>query len=86
MNNPILGALNARQMMPQNLGQIKQAINFIRSASNPQAAMQNMANSNPQMKQVMDFVQKSGGDPRKAFYSLAKEKGVDPDEILNMLK
>lgn len=72
--------------MPQNLGQIKRTINFIRSASNPQAAMQNMANSNPQMKQVMDFVQKSGGDPRKAFYSLAKEKGVDPDEILNMLK
>ena len=42
--------------------------------------------SNPQLKQAMDLVQQNGGDAEKAFYKLAEEKGVNPDDILNMLK
>lgn len=38
------------------------------------------------MKQVMDIIKQAGGDPKKAFYYLAEQKGVDPDEIINMLK
>ena len=41
-----------------------------------------MIMNNPQMKQVMDYVNANGGDPKAAFYKLAKEKGVDPEEIL----
>lgn len=48
--------------------------------------MQSMINQNPQMKQVMEMVNKNGGNPKDAFYALAKEKGVNPDDILNMLK
>ena len=59
---------------------------MLRSAGNPQAMLQNMMSSNPQMKQVMDLVNQSGGDPREAFYNLAKQKGVNPEEILNLLK
>ena len=42
--------------------------------------------NNPQMKQVMDIVQKYGGDPMTAFRKEAEARGVDPDEILNMLR
>ena len=42
--------------------------------------------SNPQMKQVMDIVQKHGGDPMRAFRAEAEARGVDPDEIMGMLK
>lgn len=61
-------------------------VNLIKSSKNPQALMQSMINQNPQMKQVMEMVNKNGGNPKDAFYALAKEKGVNPDDILNMLK
>lgn len=60
--------------------------NMVRSSRNPQTMLQNMMNNNPQMKQVMDIVRQSGGDPKTAFYKMAKEKGVDPNNILSMLK
>lgn len=45
-----------------------------------------MMMQNPQMKQVMDFINQNGGDAKSAFYKLADWRGVDPNEILNMLK
>lgn len=61
-------------------------INTIKSAKNPQMLINNMVNQNPQMKEVMKFVKDNGNDPKKAFYKMAEQKGVNPDEILNMLK
>ena len=49
-------------------------------------AMQQLIQNNPQMKQVMDYVNANGGNPKDAFYKLAEEKGVNPDDILGMLK
>lgn len=45
-----------------------------------------MIGQNPQIKQVVDYVNANGGDPQKAFYKLAEEKGVNPDDILNQLR
>ena len=42
--------------------------------------------NNPQMKQVMEIVNQHGGDPMKAFRATAEQYGVDPNEIMNMLK
>ena len=42
-------------------------------------------NNNPQIKQVMEYINQNGGDPQTAFYKLAKEKGVDPNEILKQV-
>lgn len=39
-------------------------------------------NRNPQMKQVMDYIQSNGGDAKAAFYKKAQEMGVDPEEVL----
>lgn len=41
---------------------------------------------NPQIKAVMDMVKNSGMSAKDLFYKLAKEKGIDPDAILNQLK
>ena len=68
------------------LGNIKQMMNMVRAAQDPMGMISRMAGNNPQMKQVMDLVQQAGGDPMKAFYALAEQKGVDPQEILDMLK
>ena len=45
-----------------------------------------IANFNPQMKQVMQYIQENGGDPKAAFYKMAKEKGIDPEQILRQLR
>lgn len=48
--------------------------------------LESLAQSNPQMKQVIDLVDRSGGDPERAFYKLAQEKSVDPEAILSLLR
>ena len=59
---------------------------MVQTASNPQATMQAIAAKSPQVQQAIDFINRCGGDPQKAFYALAEQKGVDPNEILNALK
>ena len=66
--------------------QIKQMMQMMRSAGNPQAMINQMMMTNPQMKQAMDFIKASGGDPKTAFYRLAEQRGINPQDILNQLK
>ena len=72
--------------MSQNIGQIKGMMNTLRNAGNPQMMLNQMMSQNPQIKEVMDYVSQNGGDAKSAFYKLAEEKGVNPDDILGMLK
>ena len=67
--------------MPQ-LGQLRQMIEMIRGASNPQALItQMMQQRNPQMMQAIDYVRQHGNDPKAAFEQLAKERGINPADI-----
>lgn len=61
-------------------------INIFKNANNPQALINNMVQQNPQMKQVMDFVKQNGNDPKTAFYKMAEQKGVDPNQIIDLFK
>jgi hypothetical protein len=42
--------------------------------------------NNPQYQQVMNYIQQNGGDPQAAFYKMAQERGVNPDDILSQLR
>ena len=59
---------------------------LLRSANNPQAMLTQLAQTNPQMKQVLDIVQKHGGDPMAAFRAEAQARGMDPEQIMGMLR
>ena len=85
MTNSILGALNQGRIA-QNLAPIKNMLNMVRGAQNPQAAFAQMMQGNPQYAQVSQVIQENGGDPQKAFYAVAQKMGVNGDEIINMLK
>lgn len=61
-------------------------MNLIRNAGNPQQMLQSVAQSNPQVQQVLSMVQMSNMSPKDLFYQMAQQKGVDPNQILNMLK
>jgi len=48
-------------------------------------AMQNMLEQNQELKTVMNFVNKNGGNAQQLFYELAREANVDPQDVLNGL-
>lgn len=48
--------------------------------------MFNQMKNTPAMKKVNDYISQNGGDPQAAFYKLANEMGVNPQDILNQLK
>ena len=66
--------------LPNN---VKQMISMVKGARNPQQMVQKMVNENPQF---MAMLQMSNGNPEQAFKSLAKQMGVDPNEIIDLIK
>ena len=82
MLNQIFGS-NRQSNSSQGILELMQQI---RNSPNPDAAMQNLASTNPQVQSVMEYINKNGGDARTAFYNLAAQKGVDPNSILNQLR
>ena len=68
-----------QQLNSPALSNIQQAVQLAKG--NPLALMQG-----PQYNQAMQLIQQAGGDARAAFYNLARQKGVDPEQILSMLK
>lgn len=61
-------------------------MNLVQGAKNPSMMMQSMISQNPRLKEVMNYVNQNGGDAKAAFYALAKQKGVDPEQVLSMLR
>ena len=70
-----------------NISKVRNMMNLVKSNSNPAQALHDMAQSNPQLNQVMSMMNNSGGKSAKdLFYSQAQKMGIDPDQIINMLK
>lgn len=55
----------------------------LKATNNPQALVNQMMSNNSQVRQIIN---QYGGDPKTAFYKYAESNGVDPEEILKMLK
>lgn len=83
---PLPGILPQIARANPMMSQIKQMMGMVNSAQNPQAMLSQLMGNNPQMKQVMDIVNQCGGDPKTAFYKLAEQKGINPQDVLDMLK
>ena len=50
------------------------------------APVQTILNKNPQYQQILNLLRENGGDPQRAFYALANQMGINPNDILSMLK
>ena len=68
------------------LTKIANIVGMLKNSNSPNAMVENMVRQNPKYNDVMNYVQKNGGDPKAAFYKMAAEKGVDPNQILGMFK
>lgn len=80
MNN-LFNQLNPiSKSLPNN---VKQMISMYKGISNPQAMAQKLLQENPQLASM---IQAANGNPEQAFRSYADKMGVNPDEIINMLR
>lgn len=67
------------------MDQLRQMVQLYKNSRNPMLAMQNMLEQNKELKTVMNFVNKNGGNAQQLFYELAREAGVNPQDVLNGL-
>ena len=85
--NSLYQELNpAKTQLPNNISNIKNMMNTLKSVRNPQQMMATLMQNNPQMKDVLSLVQNSNMSPKDLFYRMAQEKGVNPDDILRALQ
>lgn len=81
MANPLLNGLQANfEAQNQGINQVKQLMQTMRYARNPMQVI----NNNPSIANVLNMCR--GQNPKDVFYSLCKQKNVNPDEILNELR
>ena len=78
----ILQQLGGVRVSPQ----VREMINTIKTASNPQLLLNQIMQTNPALGQIMEIIKQYGGDANKAFYAVAEQNGINPQEILNMLR
>ena len=76
---------HAQSHLSQN-SDIKQLTGLIKSSPNPQQMIMQLAQKNPHMSQIMNELNTSGMSAKDLFYNKAKQLGVDPNQILGMLK
>lgn len=79
--NPIIQTLNQGNM--SKIGQARQMAQMFKTTNNPQALLTQIMQNNPKISQIIN---QYGGDPKTAFYKYAEANGINPDEVLNMLK
>lgn len=70
----------------QNAETAKSIFSMLNGSSNPYQLLINMAAKNPMIKNIMDSADKSGKSYQDMFYELAKQRGIDPNNIINQLK
>lgn len=75
-----MGGKNPMSAMMQAIG----VINQIKKSGNPQAALNQIAQSNPDVKQAMDMCK--GKNPKQIFESRCRQNGIDPAQFTGLLK
>ena len=73
-------------MQRLNQNNIMNMFNMLKNANNPQAMIKQLMMNNPNVKSAVDYINANGGNAQDAFYKLANEKGVNPEDILSQFK
>lgn len=93
MANPLISmaAPLAKPAANPNMDAIRQAaqsakrmMGMLQAVKDPQQALMMAAQQNPQLNAVLQMCQ--GKDPQQVFYEECKKSGVNPDEVMNLLK
>ena len=72
-NNPMGAMMQAMQM-----------VNKLKQAGNPQAAVEQMAQTNPNVKKAMDMCK--GRNSKQVFEEMCRQNGMDPGQFSGLMK
>ena len=81
MANP-LNQILGQAPIPMN-NQSAQMAQMLKGVKNPEAAMMQLAQQNPQVAQIMQMCQ--GKNPKEVFLQECQRRGIDPQQIMNQL-
>jgi hypothetical protein len=59
---------------------------MLKGKGNPMQILQMMGGQNPQLNQIMNMVNSKGMTPKDLFNQVAKQQGINPEQIISMLK
>ena len=83
--NSLYNQLNQTNQLSQN-NVIQKIIQMAKSGNNPQQLLNSLAGQNPQLNQVMQLVNSGKMTPKQIFMNMANQQGVNPNDIISMLK
>ena len=55
-------------------------------SSDPQTALLNIINQNPNLRNIVMLAKSNGSNLEQVFYTLAQQRGVNPNDVLNALR
>lgn len=83
--NPLLSMMGGSGNNPMAaMMQAMSVVNQIRQTGNPQAAINAMAQQNPNIKKAMDMCR--GKNPEQVFNQMCQQNGMDPGQFTGMMK
>lgn len=83
--NPLLSMMGGSGNNPMAaMMQAMSVVNQIRQTGNPQAAINAMAQQNPNIKKAMDMCK--GKNPEQVFKQMCQQNGMDPAQFAGMMK
>ena len=65
-----------------DMQQLMQLAGMLQNSGNPMAMLQQMAGNNPMMAQALKMAQ--GGNPQEIVMNLAKERGIDVNQLTQL--
>ena len=80
--NSLFQTMPQAQNIPSPQG--NNIINMLKAAKDPGTLFKTMSKTNPQVQQIMQMIQQTNQTPKDLFYSMAQQRGVDPNQVLNM--
>lgn len=83
--NSLYNQLNQTNQPAQN-NVIQKIIQMAKSGNNPQQLLNSLVGQNPQLNQVMQLVNSGKMTPKQIFMNMANQQGVNPNDIISMLK
>ena len=83
--NSLYNQLNQTNQPAQN-NVIQKIIQMAKSGNNPQQLLNSLAGQNTQLNQVMQLVNSGKMTPKQIFMTMANQQGVNPNDLISMLK
>ena len=71
-------------MNANNMNNYKNIYRMLTTRGNPMQLLNQMAGSNPNMKPILDLINK-GANPQDIFNDMCKQRGINPEEFIKSI-